>query len=152
MGKAALQHILPTEGNIAAFRALGQALAHRGQAEEPVKLTVTVTDREVPVTISPEAALTLTDLFGAIAAGLSIDLASEGIELTSDQAAEVLNVSQPYLENLLEQNEIENRKEGDGFRIRMGDLVAYKATIDRQREAALDELVAEAQESGAYDI
>lgn len=67
-------------------------------------------------------------------------------ELTTDEAANVLNVSRPFLIKLLEEGSIPFRKVGEHRRIRMEDVMAYKTAIDQEREGVLDQLVAEAQE------
>lgn len=61
------------------------------------------------------------------------------------QAAEILNVSRPFLIRLLEDSAIPHRKVGKHRRIRIEDVMAYKAKIDSDREAVLDQLVTEAQ-------
>lgn len=151
MGRTAPHDIIPTEGSIAVLRALGQALSGRELGKEKIEFIVHIASQKETISVPREEANTLTGIFERLSAGLSIDLTSRNLDLTVDQAAEVLNVSTPYLLNLLEQDEIRHSKEGEDFRIRMGDLVEYKAGVDRKREAVLDELVAEAQESGAYD-
>ena len=69
----------------------------------------------------------------------------EGAELTTVQAADVLNVSRPFLIKLLDQKAIPHRKVGKHRRIRMEDVMAYKDAIDREREQVLDQLTREAQ-------
>jgi excisionase family DNA binding protein len=86
------------------------------------------------------------EILEAIAAGRGVTLIPENAELTSVQAAEVLNVSRPFLIKLLEDNVLPHRKVGKHRRIRMEDLMAYKSKIDRDREAVLDQLAREAQE------
>lgn len=66
-------------------------------------------------------------------------------ELTTVQAAEVLNVSRPYLLKLLDQKAIPHRKVGTHRRIRMEDVMNYKNAIDREREKVLEQLTQEAQ-------
>jgi excisionase family DNA binding protein len=73
-------------------------------------------------------------------------LIPENAELTTVRAAEVLNVSRPFLIKLLEQGTISHRKVGKHCRVRMEDVMAYKNRIDRERENVLDQLAAEAQE------
>jgi len=73
-------------------------------------------------------------------------IAAKHTELSTVQAAEVLNVSRPFLIKLLEEEKIPHRKVGKHRRIRMEDVMAYKSAIDQEREAVLDQLVAEAQE------
>ena len=62
------------------------------------------------------------------------------------QAADILNVSRPFLIKLLEDGQIPYRKVGKHRRIRMEDVMNYKQAIDRERESVLDQLVANAQE------
>ena len=61
---------------------------------------------------------------------------------------EKLNVSRPFLIGLLEAGSIPYRRVGKHRRIRMEDAMAYKERTDREREAVLDELVADAQKNG----
>jgi excisionase family DNA binding protein len=88
------------------------------------------------------------DILEAMAAGRGVTLIPETAELTTVQAAEILSVSRPFLIKLLEESAIPHRKVGKHRRIRMEDVMAYKAGIDREREAVLDQLVSEAQAQG----
>ena len=67
------------------------------------------------------------------------------MELTTLQAAKVLGVSRPFLIKLLESGTLPYRKVGTHHRIRMEDVMNYKASIDKEREVILDQLVEEAQ-------
>ena len=99
----------------------------------------------MPALPAPDARRIATFL-EAMAAGRGVTLMPENAELTTVQAAEVLNVSRPFLIKLLDEGAIPHRKVGKHRRIRMEDVMAYKAAIDREREVVLDQLVSEAQE------
>lgn len=67
-------------------------------------------------------------------------------ELTTQQAADFLNVSRPFVIGLLEKGEIPCRKVGRHRRVRLEDMMSYRKGIEGQRLNALDELAAQAQE------
>tara|TARA_B100000678_G_scaffold263099_1_gene245725 strand:- start:1260 stop:1706 length:447 start_codon:yes stop_codon:yes gene_type:complete len=69
-------------------------------------------------------------------------------ELTTQQAAEILNVSRPYVVKLLEGGEIPFHKRGRHRRIRFDDLMDYKRKDDLERERALEEMVSLSEELG----
>ena len=71
----------------------------------------------------------------SLAAGRGVSIIPENAELTTVQAAEVLNVSRPFLIKLLEDGSIPHRKVGKHRRVRMEDIMSYKAAIDSAREA-----------------
>ncbi len=72
-------------------------------------------------------------------------------ELTTQEAAELLNLSRPYLIRLLDRGAIPYTRTGTHRRIRFDDLMRYKAERDGAREQALDELTRINQEMGLYD-
>ena len=72
-------------------------------------------------------------------------------ELTTQQAADVLNVSRPYFIKLLENGEISFNKVGRHRRISMLDLLEYKIKRDKIRKENLDELSKLGQDLGLYD-
>jgi excisionase family DNA binding protein len=102
--------------------------------------------KENPIELPAGAVALLMDILEAMAAGRGVTILPENAELTTVEAAEVLNVSRPFLIKLLEDKTIPHRKVGKHRRVRIEDVMAYKAAIDKEREAVLDQLVSEAQE------
>ncbi len=148
MVAVAHRQLPPTAQDSAIARLSGQYLSRFVGRNRPLTVHVTDADQERPIELPAGAVTLLMDILEAMAAGRGLALIPENAELTSVQAAQLLNVSRPFLIGLLEAGAIPYRKVGKHRRIRMEDAMAYKEQIDRDREAVLDELVADAQENG----
>ena len=94
----------------------------------------------------PASAMTLfIQLLNELAAGNTVTLVPSQSELTTQEAADLLNVSRPFVLNLLEKGELPFRTVGGQRRVKLNDVVAYKQQIDTARLQALDELAEQAQ-------
>ncbi|MEH2405442.1 helix-turn-helix domain-containing protein [Nostoc sp.] len=93
----------------------------------------------------------LLQVVHAMASGKAISIIPQQQELTTQQAAELLNVSRPYLIKLLEQGEIPHIKVGSHRRVRFDDLMKYKQQRDTKRREGLKELTQFLQDEGFYD-
>ena len=101
-----------------------------------------------PMTIPASALRLLGTILTEMAQGNAITLTPIHAELTTKQAADLLNVSRPFLCKLIDNNEIPHRKVGRHRRVKFTDLMDYKRQTDEARSQTLDELVAQAQELG----
>lgn len=99
--------------------------------------------------VVPRSALTaLAEILGAMAHGESVSVLPARAELTTQQAADALNVSRPFLIGLLDAGQIEYRKVGTHRRVNAASLAAYLRADDAERRAAADALAAETYDLG----
>jgi excisionase family DNA binding protein len=138
----------PSAQDVAIARVSGQLLARLARQKRPLTLRVHDAEQEQPIELPTGVVELLMDILEAMAAGQGVTLVPENAELTTVEAASLLNVSRPFLIKLLDDGVIPHRKVGKHRRIRLEDVMAYKARDDRERDAILDQLVQEAQEQG----
>jgi excisionase family DNA binding protein len=138
-----------------AARRLAPVVADLGEPEngpEDSRAQVVVQVKGRPPAEPVDIPLAALKLFGLIldqmALGNVVMLTPVQAELTTQEAADLLNVSRPFLIKLLEEGAISHRKVGRHRRVRFDDLMSYKQSTDAKRSEALDELVAQAQELG----
>jgi excisionase family DNA binding protein len=93
----------------------------------------------------------LVEAANQLAQGNSVAILHYEQELTTQQAADLLSVSRPYLIKLLENGQIPYHHVGSHRRIRIGDLLEYKRSRDRLRRDHLNEMVRVSESLGLYD-
>ena len=131
-----------------AAKGSAQVLERYAASHSGARLRLVDDANEETLELPPAAILVLHQVLLATAAGRRVTLVHESQELSTHQAAEVLNVSRPFLIKLLDQGAIPYRRVGRHRRIRADDVAAYKAGIDHERESVLAALVKDAQEQG----
>lgn len=99
-----------------------------------------------PVVLPAPAIRLLGMLLAELAKGNTVTLMPQHAELTTQEAADLLNVSRPYLVDLLESGRLPFHKVGTHRRVRLADLMTYKRKRDAESEEALNELARLSQE------
>jgi excisionase family DNA binding protein len=117
------------------------------QDEDPLEIHVEGDESEVLV-IPRAGAVMLAQAFSIIEGGGGVALVSSRAQLTTQQAADMLNVSRPYLIGLLEAEKIPHTKVGRHRRIAFADLADYRRRLEQQTRTAADELSDLGQEIG----
>ena len=134
--------ITPSEADALLAGEIGRILGQHAHESLLVQIPETNETMKLPAA----AVRLLLDLLAEMAKGNAITLIPIHAELTTQQAAELLGVSRPFLIKLLDEGAIPFRKVGTHRRILFVDLMAYKKDTDAKRHLALDALAAQAQE------
>ena len=139
--------ITPSADDSRLAQEASRQLAHYSGTCEVLSIQVIEESRAGETLRLPAAALhLLRDILTEMAQGNAVTLLPIHAELTTQEAADLLNVSRPYLVNLLEEGEIPFHKTGTHRRVRAQDVLAYKAHTDAERRDALRQLAEQAQE------
>ena len=134
--------VLPDERDVPLARESSRRLARFGS--EP--LTVRIAGSNEPVTLPARAVRLLVDLLSQMARGNAVTIVPYDAELTTQQAADLLGVSRPFLVKQLETGRLPFRKVGTHRRIGFADLAAYKQSMYKKRRKTLQGLAALDQE------
>ena len=150
MASTQTKTILPGEGEVRAAvqgqRALAAYLAT--QLETQRIQIFDEQERAHDVELPTSALKLLMDILAELADGNAVQVVPVHAELTTQEAADLLNVSRPHLVKLLEDGALPFHRTGKHRRVRFADLMQYKATRDRASEEAMAALAKQAQELG----
>jgi len=137
---------LPTDAEADLARESSRLLAACIGQGATAKLRVIDGDDDIVVPV--RAMRLLVNILEQMGEGKGVIVLPIKAELTTQQAADFLNVSRPYLIGLLERGQIEFRKIGKHRRVCLENLVKFQAESRKKQEAALEELARQAQELG----
>jgi len=110
------------------------------------EIEIKIKGEEDTIKIPVSALKHLNTIMNLIAEGKAITVNPVDAEITTQEAADILLVSRPYVVKLLENGKIPFRMVGSHRRIRLEDLLAYKEQMEKEREDALTELTRISQE------
>ncbi len=139
---------LPTPQETEEAKITSRALSKYANNER-LQIKIAGNNGETDDLIMPGYAINLLlDILTEMSKGNAITVMPVHAELSTQETAELLNVSRPHLVELLEQGKIPFRKVGTHRRVLAKDVFDYKQRIDEDRLKALDELTAQAQQLG----
>ena len=118
-----------------AARAIATALTPEG-----LPFTVNRNGNRTEVDLPPALGQLVLDVLTHVARGEMITFVPYGAELTTKEAADLLNVSRPFLISLLDERKIAHHQVGTHRRIRASDVLAFRAKRDAERSSALSDL------------
>lgn len=144
----ALETALPVEREVAAAVESQRALAAFLSTQfETQRIQIFDAKNQAHQVELPTSALRLlVDVLSELAEGNAVKVVPIHAELTTQEAADMLNVSRPHLVKLLESGALAFHKTGKHRRIRFADLMAFKTEQDRASAQAMEALAKQAQE------
>lgn len=141
--------VAPSEAEVLLAQETSRRLATMLGEKPEVKVQILEeADPGTVLTIPSSAMRLLVGILAEMAQGNAVVLTPIHAELSTQQAADILNVSRPYLVELLDNDVIPHHKVGTHRRVLLEDLLRYKKDIKAKRQEVLNELVAQAQELG----
>ena len=142
---------LPSQDDVETARVSSRTLAKYAD-QSRVKLSIEGAQGKDELILPGPALDLLLNILGEISQGNAVNVMPVHAELSTQEAANLLNVSRPHLVKLLESGEIGFTKVGTHRRVLAKDVIAYKQATDAKRTEALDELAEIAQLNGmGYD-
>lgn len=139
---------LPTQTEVEQAKQSSRTLSKYANADR-VQLALRGNNGESDDLVLPGHVLQiLLDVLSEMSQGNAISLIPYHQEVSTQEAANLLNVSRPFLVKLLEHGDIPFRKVGAHRRVLLQDLLDYKERIDQQRSQTLDELGQFSQDEG----
>lgn len=131
---------LPSPGERAAANQLRRILAAQSSDRDQKLTIIEESGQPAEVVLTPGMSTLLIELLRHLGSGDAVTLVPVSQMLTTQQAADILNVSRPFLISLLEKGEIPHVLVGRHRRIKAEELFAYKRRRDTTRSDALGEL------------
>jgi excisionase family DNA binding protein len=103
---------------------------------------------QAEIRIPPELFTLLKEALDQLVSGNGVQLLPLQTELTTQQAAELLQLSRPHLVRLLEQGKLPYHRVGSHHRVKLVDVLAFREARSVRRAGALNALAQESQDLG----
>lgn len=123
-----------------------QSVSHKVKSGDSKGIKIKIQETGEFITIPKKALLLLSVILQNMAEGKSISIIPSDSEISTQQAADMLNVSRPHLIKLLEAGLIPFKKVGSHRRILLQDIITYEKKLNIERDKQLDFLANQAQD------
>jgi excisionase family DNA binding protein len=141
----AIEPVSATDAELPLARESSRRLARYVKRSQPLKVTPEDGKGAEAVELPASAVRLLVRLLSEMAAGNAVTLIPVHAELTTQQAADLLGVSRPFVIKQIESGKLPHRRIGTHRRVMFKDLMDFKRRIDADRANTLEELAAESQ-------
>jgi len=149
MAKAQIEPTVPSEGDVERAREVRRALERLDVDRGALRVQIAgAGHKATTIDLPPVVTRLLMNILKETAAGHAITLVPLEAEITTQQAAELLNVSRPFVVGLIDKGTLPARMVGNHRRLPLKDVLAYKADNRAKRRQSLRELAALDQELG----
>ncbi len=139
------QPILPTERDT---RLASEGLELLNNTNEDITFKL---ENDKTLILPASVVALLQRILKEMSQGNAVSVVSLEAELTTQQAADLLNVSRPFVVKLLDDGVLPHRMVGSHRRVQLKEVLEYKQRTMEQRREALRELTQLSQEMGLYD-
>jgi excisionase family DNA binding protein len=142
--------IAPSESDVEVAKVSSRKLASvAGQKKAITQVQIVAGGHSREVIDLPTSAMKLLlRILTEMGKGNAVTLMPIHAQLTTQQAAELLGVSRPFVVKELKSGKLNYQMAGTHRRIQYSDLMEYKAKMRQEHDSAMDELVKQAQELG----
>jgi len=149
MPQARIDPILPSDEDAKLAKTARLALQRRGPLDKALRVQIDAAGQEATtLDLPPVVTRLLMDVLEETAAGKAVSLVAVEADVTTQQAAAILNVSRPFVVRLIDKGLLPARMVGNQRRLPLRDVLAYKAENRAKRRKALEEMAALDQELG----
>jgi excisionase family DNA binding protein len=148
MPRTRTEPTIPSDQDAARAQEVRRALEKYSADRKALRVQIAAGRRAETLDLPPVVTRLLMSILKETAAGRAVTLVPLAPEITTQQAAELLNVSRPYVVSLIDKGTLPARMVGNHRRLPLQDVLAYKADSRAKRRQTLRELVTLDQELG----
>jgi excisionase family DNA binding protein len=143
-----IEPAIPSDQDTVRARELSRALEQHDAGPKVLRVQIAAGEEVTTLDLPPVVARLLMNILKETAAGHAVTLVPFEAEITTQQAAALLNVSRPYVVGMIDKGTLPARMVGNQRRLPLKEVLAYKADNRAKRRQTLRELAALDQELG----